>query len=109
MAPSGAFVDMMKSGPSGSQSVSHLGAQDIRFTRNKAGTVVYTIVLGWLEKEVIVQALGTSNPQFPARIANVVLSGCREKIRFGQGQSALVQLPARRPCDYAIALKVSLA
>jgi alpha-L-fucosidase len=100
----------MRNQPSGSQGVSQLGAEDIRFTRNKAGTVVYAIVLGWPEKQVVVQALGTSSPQLSARIANVELLGCPEKIRFGQCESALrVQLPARKPCDYAIALKVSLA
>lgn len=99
-----------KSQPSGSQSMNQLGAQDIRFTRNKAGTVVYAFVLGWPEKEIMVQALGASSAHLPGRIANVELLGCSEKIRFEQSGSALrVQLPARRPCDYAIALKVFLA
>jgi alpha-L-fucosidase len=99
----------MKSQPSDTRNVSQLGAEDIRFTRNKAGTVVYAIVLGWPEKEVVVRTLGTSSPQLSAGIANVELLGFPEKIRFGQSASALrIQLPARKPCDYAIALKVSL-
>jgi alpha-L-fucosidase len=28
-------------------SISKLGEKDIRFTRNKSGTVIYTLVLGW--------------------------------------------------------------
>ncbi len=96
--------------PTGSQSVSQLGAEDIRFTRNKAGTVVYAIVLGWPGKEILVRTLGTSNPPSPVRVANVELLGAPEKIRFWQGPTALrVQLPTRQPCDFAIALKVFLA
>lgn len=95
---------------SGSQTVSQPGAEDIRFTRNKAGTVVYAIVLGLPGKDVVVKALGTSSPQSPVRIATVELLGCQDKIRLRQGGSALrVQLPAQMPCDYAIARKVSLA
>ena len=101
---------MMKSQPSDTRSVSQLGAGDIRFTRNKSGTVVYAIVLGWPEKEIVVQSLGASSPHVSARIANIELLGSPEKIRFGQSASGLrIQLPARKPCDYAIALKVSLA
>lgn len=102
--------DMVKSGSFQGTSVSKLGPQDIRFTRNKANTVVYAIILGWPGKEAVIHALGTSSPQSPAKIANVELLGYQSKVRFQQSSSTLrVELPAQKPSDYAIALKVSFA
>jgi alpha-L-fucosidase len=102
--------DMVKSGSFQGNSISKLGAQDIRFTRNKANTVIYAIVLGWPGSEAVVQALGTASAQSPGRIARVELLGYQEKLTFQQGASALrVQLPAQKLSDDAIALKVSLA
>ena len=99
---------MVKSGPFQGTSVNALGPQDIRFTRNKANTIVYAIVLGLPEKETIIQALGTSSPQAPGRIAHVELMGYGEKVQFRQSSSALhVQLPAQKPSEYAIALKIT--
>jgi alpha-L-fucosidase len=100
----------VKSGPFQGNSVNTLGPQDIRFTRNKAGTTVYAIVLGLPEKETIIQALGTSSQQSPGRVANVELLGYGEKVEFRQSSSALrVQLPAQKPSEYAIALKIALS
>jgi alpha-L-fucosidase len=87
-----------------------LGAQDIRFTRNKANTVVYALILGWPEKEAAIHALGTSSSTSTSSIANVELLGFKGKVQFRQDGFGLhVQLPAQKPCDHAIALKVSLA
>jgi alpha-L-fucosidase len=91
-------------------SVSNLGPRDIRFTRNKVNTVVYAILLGWPEKEAVIQALGTSSPQSPAKIANVELLGYQGKVQFRQRTSALyVQLPAQKPSDHAVTLKITFA
>lgn len=46
--------------------ISKLGPQDIRFTRNKANTVIYAIALGWHSEPILVKALGTSVPTNPA-------------------------------------------
>jgi len=100
--------DMVKSGSFQGNSISKLGPQDIRFTRNKANTVVYAIVLGWPGTEAVIHALGTGSPQSPSKVANVELLGYQDKLQFRQGASALhVQLPAEKLSDYAIALKVS--
>ncbi len=102
--------DMVKSGSFEGNSVSKLGPQDIRFTRNKANTVVYAIVLGWPGKEVAIRALGTASPQSPGKVAHVELLGYQDKVKFRQEASALrVQLPAQKLSDYAISLKVTMA
>ncbi|MHB8389363.1 MAG: alpha-L-fucosidase [Acidobacteriaceae bacterium] len=102
--------DMVKSGSFQGASVSKLGSQDIRFTRNKANTAVYAIILGWPGKEAVIHTLGTSSPQAPPKVANVELLGYQGRVRFQQSSSALrVELPALKPSDYAIALKVSFA
>ena len=102
--------DMVKSGSFQGKSVSTLGAQDVRFTRNKANTIVYALVMGWPGKEALIPAFGTSSPQSPDKIENVELLGHSGKIRFRQEAAALrVQLPAEKPSDYAVVLKVTFA
>jgi alpha-L-fucosidase len=100
----------VKSGSFQGNSVSKLGAKDIRFTRNKANTVIYAIVLGRPENEAVIQALGTASPQAPGKVANVELLGYQDKLKFRQDASGLhVRLPAQKLSEDAIALKVSLA
>lgn len=102
--------NVIKSGSFQGTSISKLGPQDIRFTRNKANTVVYAIVLGWPGNEVAIHALGTASPQRPSKIVNVQLLGHPGKLQFRQEAEALrVQLPAQKTSDYAAALKLSFA
>ncbi|MDW5265256.1 MAG: alpha-L-fucosidase [Edaphobacter sp.] len=91
------------------KSVTKLGEKDIRFTRNKANTVVYTIVLGWPTAEFVVESLGSSAATKPGKITNVQLLGTDEKVKWKQTAAGLnVTLPERYkpPVDYAAALKV---
>jgi alpha-L-fucosidase len=91
------------------KSVTKLGEKDIRFTRNKAKTVVYTIVLGWPRTEFVVESLGTSAAAKPGKVTNVQLLGTDEKVKWKQtGAGLIVTLPERyKPSvDYAAALKV---
>ena len=102
--------DMVKSGSFQGNSISKLGAQDIRFTRNKANTVVYALVLGWPGAEVVVRALGTASEQKPGKVEHVALLGYGGKLKFRQDATGLhVELPSQPVSDEAIALKVSLA
>jgi alpha-L-fucosidase len=102
--------DTVKSGSFQGNSVSVLGAKDIRFTRNKASTVVYAMVLGRPESETVIQALGSASPQAPGKIATVELLGYKDKLRFHQDASALrIRLPDQKLSDIAVAFKVSLA
>ena len=101
----------VKTGSFQGNSISALGAQDVRFTRNKANTTIYAIFLGWPKGPAVIQALGTSAPTHPGRIANVQLLGTGERIKWQQRADGLhVELPDNyRPAvDYAAALKVML-
>ena len=102
----------VKSGSFQGNSVTALGAEDIRFTRNKANTVVYALVLGWPSEPIVVKALGTSAATNPGKIVHVELIGTQEALRWNQSAEGLrVELPKQyRPAvDYAAALKVTLA
>jgi alpha-L-fucosidase len=102
--------DTVKSGSFQGNSVSRLGAKDIRFTRNKASTVVYAMVLGRPESETVIQALGSASPQAPGKVATVELLGYKDKLRFHQDASGLrIRLPDQKLSDIAVAFKVSLA
>jgi len=104
--------DTVKSGSFEGNSISKLGEKDIRFTRNKAGNVVYAIVLGWPADEIAIQSLGTGNATQPGRIEHVELLGTGERIRWKQTGDALrLELPKQyKPAvDFAAALKVSFA
>jgi len=93
-------------------SISALGAEDVRFTRNKAGTVIYAFFLGWPKAPAIVKALGASAPTNPGKIGNVQLIGTDQRVKWQQRAEGLrVELPdSYRPAvDYAAALKIALA
>ncbi|HEX4230392.1 MAG TPA: alpha-L-fucosidase [Bryobacteraceae bacterium] len=104
--------DMVKAGSFQGRSVSKLGPKDIRFTTNKANTVVYAIVLGWPSETTVVQSLAAGANTKPGKIANVELLGMPEKIGWKQDGSGLrVDLPKNYhpKTDYAAALKVTLS
>jgi len=101
----------VKSGSFQGNSISKLGAQDIRFTRNKGNTVIYAIALGWPTEPVVVKSLGSAASTNPGRIARVDLIGTGEKLHWKQNADGLrVELPkSYHPnVDYAAALKVTL-
>jgi alpha-L-fucosidase len=104
--------DTVKSGSFQGNSVNKLGASDIRFTRNKANTVLYAIVLGWPTEPLLVQSLGTRNGGGSEKVAHVQLLGTSEKLKWTQTAAGLqVELPPQfRPAtDFAAALKINLA
>ncbi len=102
----------IKSGSFQGNSISTLGAEDIRFTRNKKNDVVYALVLGLPEKPIAVRSLGLAAATQPGKVAHVELLGTGEKLKWKQQSESLqVELPRhyRPKVDYAAALKVSLA
>jgi len=102
----------IKSGSFQGNSISKLGPEDIRFTRNKKNDVIYAIVLGLPEKPIVVRSLGLAAATQPGKVAHVELLGAGEKLKWKQQSEGLqVELPRHyRPrVDYAAALKVSLA
>lgn len=104
--------DTVTSGSFQGRSVGKLGEKDIRFTRNKANTVIYAIVLGWPSGEFVIQSLGAASSAKPGKIEHVELLGTQEKLKWKQSADGLhVALPGsyRPSVDFAAALKVSLA
>jgi alpha-L-fucosidase len=104
--------DLVKSGSFQGNSISKLGAKDIRFTMNKASTVIYAIALGWPSGEFVVRSLGGASATQPGKIAQVQLLGCGEKLKWKQMPDGLrVELPKsyQPKVDFAAALKVTLA
>ena len=102
----------MLSGSFQEDSLKKLGTRDIRFTRNKANTAIYAIVLGLPREAIVIQSLGTASASDPGKIAHVELLGTGEKLDWRQAAEGLhVSLPAQyRPKrDYAVVLKVLLA
>ena len=104
--------DTVESGTFHGKSIQRLGSKDIRFTRNKANTAIFAIILGWPSAAVVVKSLGTAAPTNPGKIANVTLVGSDEKLKWKQAADGLhVEMPAQHQPynEYAAALKVSLA
>ncbi len=102
----------VKSGSFQGKTVSQLSVQDIRFTRNKANTVLYAIALGWPTGPVLIKSLGSAAATAPGKIANVQLLGTDQKLAWRQSADALRVDPPKNyqpPTDFAAALKVSLA
>jgi alpha-L-fucosidase len=104
--------DAVKSGSFQGKSISSLGPKDIRFTRNKANTVIYAIVLGWPADAFVVESLGTAKPTQPGKVANVQILGTDERMKWKQKADGLrVELPKQfgPTTNYATALKISMA
>ena len=104
--------NQIKAGSFQGNSISKLGPKDIRFTRNKANTIVYAIALGWPQETIVIQSLGLSAETKPGKVAKVELLGTGAKVTWKQSAAALrIDLPRQyQPkVDYAAALKVTLA
>jgi len=78
--------------------------QDIRFTQ-KDGKV-YAIMMAWPDNnKVVINSLNSSSE----KVTNVKMLGSNETLEWSQDDSGLhVKMPAKKPCDYAYALEVSL-
>jgi alpha-L-fucosidase len=102
---------MIKAGSFQGKSARELDARDIRYTRNKANTVVYAFALGWLEQALVLRSFGTAAASHPARVAHVELLGSPETLRWQQIAAGLrIELPTQKPAsDYAVVFKLSLA
>jgi len=83
-----------------------LTAADVRFT-TKSDTL-YAFVMGWPEFRTIIRPLATDTALRVGKIQNVELLGYDGKLDWSQDSSGLkVMMPAQKPCDYAIAFKVT--
>ncbi len=106
----GEGVHQVKGGAFAGESTRELGARDVRFTRNKRGDVVYALILGWPEGDIVIRNLGMAAATRPGRIQNVTMLGCGEKLAWTQSNESLaVRKPDTQPCGFACALRVSLS
>jgi alpha-L-fucosidase len=88
------------------QSRKDLTADEVRFTTK--GSTLYAFIMGWPEKETVIKPLGTAGGAM--KVANVTLLGYDGKLQWTQeAQGLRVQMPAAKPSDHAIALKISPA
>jgi alpha-L-fucosidase len=81
-------------------------AADIRFTARDR--VVYAILLGRPEKEVVIKSLGTSSGLFAGRIGKVELLGGDQALHWKQGADALtISLPTGDLSAAAVVFRIS--
>ena len=101
----------IRSGSFQGDTIRKLSAADIRYTRNKVGTIIYAIALGWPDGEMLLQSLGTGAPTRPGRIEHVELLGTALSPAWRQTSAGLrVTLPAHRPeVNFAAALRIHAA
>ena len=81
-----------------------LTAEDVRFTSK--GSTLYAFLMGWPDKEASLAPLGSQS----LKVHNVALLGHRGKLQWKQEDDALrVQMPAEKPSEHAVVLKIALA
>jgi alpha-L-fucosidase len=86
-------------------------AKDIRFTRNKANTVLYATVLNWPGDGATLNIQSLNSGKFDAgQIASITMLGLSGTCAFTQDADGLkVRMPASAPKSlYAFALKIAL-
>ncbi len=98
--------NMIKAGSFQGGSVKKLGPADVRYTRNKANTIVYAIALGWPEQALVLKAFAGG-----PRVTHVELIGSQEKVHWHQNAHGLTIQPPRQKLatDEAVAFRVRLS
>jgi alpha-L-fucosidase len=83
-----------------------LTAADVRFTTK--GEVLYAFVMGWPDYQAVVKPLATDTELRVGKIQDVSLLGYDGHLEFTQDKGGLkILLPSQKPCDYAIAFKIT--
>jgi alpha-L-fucosidase len=81
-------------------------AKDIRFT-SKGDNTLYAFAMGWpADGKIAIRSLAKF-PEVTGKIAAVSLLGAGEVKWTHDADGLTVQLPAEKPCDYAVALKIT--
>ncbi len=94
-------------GPFGDTKREAFTSKDIRFTTRKG--VLYAIALAWPEKgRVTVRSLASGKGLFEGEVGGVSLLGSEETLEWSRDDDGLhVQLPAERPSEHALALRIT--
>jgi alpha-L-fucosidase len=83
-----------------------LTAEDVRFTTK--GQALYAFIMDWPGKEAVIAPLATSSTQAPGKIENVELLGHSGNLKWKRDETSLkIELPDEKPCEYAIAFRIS--
>lgn len=98
-------------GPYGGQSDTQKNpftAEDVRFTQSKDGRTLYALILALPEDgRVNIKSLAAGSPNWTGKIGSVRLLGTHGKLPFTRdGDGLHVTLPAKLPCQIALALKI---
>ena len=92
--------------------IDHGSAADIRFTRNKANTILYVTTLGWPGDGAVVKIKTLGKPRIDLKgLRNVSLVGTLDQLKFSQDAESLqITLPSKAPyaCS-AYALKLTFS
>ena len=81
-------------------------AEEIRFT-TKGGNL-YAFVMGWPDKQAVIKPLATNSSVAQFKVRNVELLGFKGKMKWTQDEKGLtVQMPAQKPSDHAVTLKIA--
>ena len=82
-------------------------AKDIRFTA-KGDKTVYAFAMGWpKEGKITIRSLGKF-PGVTGKVTAVSLLGHQGELKWTHNAEGLTtELPAQKPCDYAVALKIT--
>ena len=90
----------------GSRDVRAYSAEDFRFTVK--GDTVYAFMMGWPEGgKATIKSLAQNSENFPAEIARVELLGAGTLIFTRDASGLVVNLPEKKPNDYAYAFKIT--
>ena len=81
-------------------------SQDIRFTTK--GNALYAIALAWPQDgKLLIKSLGNDAANTKTDIKAVELVGSTARLKWQRAKDGLhVELPGKRPCDYAISLRI---
>jgi alpha-L-fucosidase len=83
-----------------------LTSEDVRFTTK--GQTLYAFVMDWPGKEAVIAPLASSSKHAPGKIENVELLGHSGNLKWKRDDTSLkIELPDKKPCDYAIAFRIS--
>ena len=81
-------------------------AEEIRFTSK--GSNLYAFVMGWPDKQAVIKPLATNSSAAQFKVKNVELLGFKGKVKWTQDEKGLtVQMPAQKPSDHAVTLKIA--
>ena len=104
--------EVLGEGQKGFNGISSGSAGDIRFTRNKANTILYATTLGWPGDGAVLKIKTLNKSRIDLkRLESVSLVGSPDKLTSSQNTEALrITLPPKAPyacCAYPIKLKFS--